>query len=93
MICTKCEQDKTPYNFPVKKNHPLICFDCDGDVECIYCHEKKSPFMFRIMGRVCTPCKIARNMQIPTEQMQRNETLAYSLTLKPANVRETRNLR
>lgn len=75
MKCSKCQGEKSPYEFPVVKNQPLICFDCLGPHKCIQCGESKHALEFMVMGKICTPCKIAMNLRIPTEQMRRYHSL------------------
>lgn len=90
LTCTVCGVDKTPYEFPVKKRQPLVCFDCDGDVECVYCGEKKHPYNFRVMGRVCRDCKIQRRMKISQVEDARFAMLSIVDTLNHANRSEMR---
>lgn len=91
MICTICGNDKTPYEFPSNKNKPLVCFDCNGLVECLHCLEQKTPMEFRVMGKICTPCKILAGMKVSVEQARRYELftgISVSKLEHPAKRRE-----
>lgn len=87
MICTICQGEKSPYEFPSNKNRPLVCFDCNGDVECVGCNQHKHPLEFRVMGKICTPCKIATGMRLSAAQIERYELLtgvAVKIDRRPA---------
>jgi hypothetical protein len=75
MQCTICQGEKSPYEFPSNKNKPLVCFDCNSTVECLCCGEHKNPMEFRVMGKICTPCKILTGMKVSDAQAARYEML------------------
>lgn len=85
MICTICQGEKSPYEFPPSKNKPLVCFDCNGTVECLTCGEHKHPLEFRVMGRICTPCKIRTGMRVSHAQEARYKTFMDEMTLNAKN--------
>lgn len=73
IVCAVCGEDKPHYNFfhftgkydesfftrqrSAKSN---VCFACGGPYRCIYCGDVKDASEYRVQGRVCKSCRVAR---------------------------------